>query len=52
MKNKKPEMPRSKKPEANPFHKHLDVCEQCFNNPFNLCEVGLKLLMQVSNAVK
>lgn len=26
------------------FHAHLDVCEQCRNNPFALCPTGLKLL--------
>lgn len=31
------------------FHKHLDVCRQCEKNPFNLCEIGRKLLEQTSN---
>lgn len=26
------------------FHKHLDVCEQCADNPFDLCRAGHKLL--------
>lgn len=29
---------------ANPFHQHLDVCTQCRNHPFNLCEEGVRLL--------
>lgn len=29
---------------ANVFHAHLDECERCRNQPFNLCPVGaLKL---------
>ena len=24
----------------NPFHDHLDVCEQCREHPFSLCLVG------------
>lgn len=26
------------------FHEHLDACEQCMNNPFDLCSEGDKLL--------
>lgn len=26
------------------FHKHLDVCAQCANNPFNLCPTGAAIL--------
>ena len=26
------------------FHKHLDVCSQCRNNPFALCSTGSELL--------
>jgi len=26
------------------FHKHLDVCKQCNNHPFDLCAEGAKLL--------
>ena len=25
------------------FHEHLDVCLQCANEPFNLCEIGAEL---------
>lgn len=32
--------------KINKFHCHLDICERCRNNPFNLCEVGAKLLRQ------
>ena len=28
------------------FHKHLDSCQQCAANPFNLCQIGAKLLTQ------
>jgi hypothetical protein len=27
-----------------PFHRHLDECEQCRLHPFNLCAVGIPLL--------
>jgi hypothetical protein len=26
------------------FHRHLDVCAQCKNEPFNLCRSGYSLL--------
>lgn len=26
------------------FHAHLDVCNRCANQPFNLCEIGGTLL--------
>jgi len=26
------------------FHRHLDECSQCRNNPFGLCDVGAVLL--------
>ncbi len=29
---------------ANDFHAHLDVCERCRNEPFNLCAEGAKKL--------
>lgn len=28
----------------NTFHDHLDVCERCAKQPFNLCPVGKKAL--------
>lgn len=28
------------------FHRHLDSCEQCEKHPFDLCEVGLPLLLK------
>ena len=28
------------------FHAHLDVCERCRKNPFNLCAKGAELLMK------
>lgn len=26
------------------FHAHLDICERCSNEPFNLCPTGARLL--------
>ena len=31
-------------PIANAFHKHLDECSRCRNNPFDLCDDGSILL--------
>lgn len=28
------------------FHAHLDACEQCRNEPFNLCPEGAKVLAE------
>lgn len=28
------------------FHAHLDVCTQCEKNPFDLCEIGARLLRE------
>lgn len=30
------------------FHAHLDTCARCANQPFNLCEVGARLLKEAS----
>jgi hypothetical protein len=30
------------------FHKHLDQCQQCENNPFDLCLVGAGLLAKAA----
>lgn len=30
--------------DANLFHKHLDVCKRCRDNPFDLCQTGAALL--------
>lgn len=32
------------------FHAHLDVCSQCSNNPFALCQVGSDLLYKATGA--
>ena len=32
----------------NPFHDHLDVCQRCRNQPFNLCNTGAKLLQETA----
>lgn len=29
------------------FHKHLDECQQCRNNPMGLCSTGKKKLVGV-----
>lgn len=31
------------------FHTHLDECERCRNNPFNLCSKGEEIIKGVSN---
>lgn len=33
---------------TNVFHKHLDVCAQCREHPFQLCTVGARLLRAVA----
>jgi hypothetical protein len=33
------------------FHKHLDVCKQCEEHPFDLCSVGLPLLLACAPSV-
>jgi hypothetical protein len=30
--------------DDNVFHKHLDVCSQCEEHPFDLCREGARLL--------
>jgi len=35
-------------PTAEKFHSHLDVCQQCRTQPFDLCQIGYKLLIQCS----
>lgn len=34
--------------DVDPFHAHLDVCQQCREHPFDLCTVGDLLLKQVA----
>ena len=29
---------------AKEFHAHLDVCERCERQPFNLCPIGARLI--------
>jgi hypothetical protein len=36
-------------PSAAAFHRHLDTCAQCRNNPFKLCPVGHALLTVAAN---
>jgi hypothetical protein len=33
------------------FHQHLDVCEQCRDNPFALCVIGDRLLREAAEAI-
>ena len=35
--------------EKNPFHVHLDQCEQCEKNPFDLCHTGAFLIKVASS---
>jgi hypothetical protein len=35
---------------AEPFQKHLDVCQHCFYNMFNLCPDGRKILNQFTGS--
>ena len=37
----------SETPNIDRFHAHLDVCEQCREHPFELCEIGELLLRRV-----
>ena len=30
------------------FHDHLDVCERCERNPFDLCPTGARLLSEAA----
>lgn len=32
----------------NKFDNHLDECSQCANHPFDLCEIGVKLLEETA----
>lgn len=34
------------------FHKHLDNCNQCMNQPFNLCKIGSDILHTTENKKK
>lgn len=35
-----------------PFNKHLDTCERCRNEPFNLCPVGTLLMRSFAQEIK
>ena len=30
------------------FHRHLDVCDDCRDNPFDLCPVGANLIHEAA----
>ena len=34
------------------FHKHLDTCERCEQNPFDLCPVGLSFMQAIALRVE
>lgn len=36
---------------ADAFHKHLDECVQCEQNPFNLCPIGCLLIQSCGLAL-
>lgn len=41
----------SRKPEdrnIDAFHAHLDECEQCREEPFNLCPMGAELIVEIT----
>ena len=50
--NKNYYTPGEKPMEKNLFHKHLDKCLQCKNQPFNLCPVGQGLLQITLQGLK
>lgn len=35
---------------ADAFHAHLDICERCRTEVFNLCDEGARLLYKTSEA--
>lgn len=35
-----------------PFHEHLDACEQCRGQPFNLCAMGMEALEKAAKAIE
>ena len=37
--------------EIDAFHRHLDECKHCDENPFNLCPVGKLLFERAGKAV-
>lgn len=39
------------KPDENIFHQHLDICEQCRKQPFNLCTAGHLALIKAVNVI-
>lgn len=41
------EILRDVRQAADAFHAHLDVCEQCEQHPFDLCERGLQLFAAI-----
>ena len=34
------------------FHEHLNSCQQCENQPFNLCPTGHKLLEEAAQKIE
>ncbi len=39
------------KPTPNVFHEHLDVCQRCREQPFNLCLIGQLKLAEAAAAL-
>jgi hypothetical protein len=37
---------------SNAFYAHLDICAQCEQHPFDLCSVGVRLLVACGEAAK
>lgn len=37
--------------EVDDFHKHLDNCKQCREQPFNLCSIGHTLIHKAHDAI-
>jgi hypothetical protein len=36
--------------DDNVFHQHLDQCQQCREQPFNLCPIGARLLTEAATS--
>lgn len=47
-----PEKPEDIMIRIDKFHKHLDICAQCRNHPFDLCSEGAKLLKYAATGEK
>jgi len=43
------EIPKTARELGARYHEHLDECSRCREEPFNPCELGKGLLMDISN---